>query len=288
MLICQAAQYALPDEARKIFAANQCFLLLGAVSPDLPAVADKVHGTSWSDAMHNGKLTRTPVSLFAQLKKDNCRDGRIAWLFGYVGHIIGDVLVHPIVRLAIQRWSDQNIHQRVEITQDTIIFDAIKSWPLREADFLGWLNECGTPARQAVYKQAMDSWAAALKATDASFDGNCLDWFAWYVHGFESATDIPRWFFYNYFYPKIDQIPDADRRDFYDNVLLPVPKGTLGDFRSKVFDLAVSRTETIWKPMWSRLVAADGSGIEDLIPDWDLNSGTNRTNKTDYDLWVTT
>jgi hypothetical protein len=286
MLVCQAAQYALPVEARTILAANQCFLLLGSVSPDLPAVADKVHGSDWSDAMHDGKLTRTPVSLFAQLKQDNCRDGRIAWLLGYVGHIVTDVVVHPVVRLAIQRWKGQKIHQRIEITQDTIIFDAIKSWPLRSADFLGWLNECGSPGRAGVYKQAMDAWAAALKATDASFDGNCLDWFAWYVHGFEAATDIPRWFFYNYVYPRIEQLPAADRRDFYDEVLLPAPAGTYGGFRSRVFDLAVSRTETVWKKAWDCLTAADSTGIDGLIPDWDLNSGKNRTTNTDYDLWV--
>jgi hypothetical protein len=286
MLVCQAAQHALPVEARKILAANQCFLLLGSVSPDLPAVADRVHGANWSDAMHDGKLTRTPVSLFAQLKQVNCRDGRIAWLLGYIGHLVADVVIHPVVRLAIQRWSNQNIHQRIEITQDTILFDAIKSWPLRSADFLGWLNECGAAQRQSTYKQAMDSWAAALKASDPTFDGNCLDWFAWYVHGFEAATDIPRWFFYNYIYPPIDRVPEADRRDFYDDVLLPVPAAGLGDFRSNVFDLAVSRTEVIWKKVWDRLAAADGSGIDDLIPDWDLNSGKNRTTNTDYDLWV--
>jgi hypothetical protein len=292
MLICQAAQHSLPSQAKQIFAANECFLLLGAVSPDLPAVSDKVHGTDWSDRMHDGRLTRLVVPIFQELKAAQCRDARLAWLFGYVGHIVADVVVHPVVRLSLKHPGRDGQHQRSEIITDTLLFNAIKTWPLKSADFLGWLKECNDDQNRTMYLQTMATWSACLKQADPSFEpsgGSCSDWYAWYVNGVEAATEIPRWVFgYNYLYPKVSQIDAADRRDFYDDVTLPLPAGAHGPYRPNVFDLAVTRLSSLWQQMWTRLLAADSGGIDDLIPDWNLNDGSNRTpgKQRDLDLWV--
>ena len=304
MLVCQAAQHSLPSLPRQILAANECFLLLGSVSPDLASVSDKVHGTNWSDRMHDGSLNRLVVPIFQDLKTAHCRDARIAWLFGYVAHIVADVVVHPVVRLSLKHPGRDGQHQRSEITTDTLLFSAIKTWPLKSADFLGWLKECNDDANRPMYLQTMATWSRCLKQVEPNFDkptedplgggqsgpfgGSCSDWFAWYVHGVEGASEIPRWFFgYNYLYPRVNQISAEDRRDFFDDVTLPLPSGANGEYRTNVFDRAVSHLSSIWQQMWTRLLAADSGGIDDLIPDWDLNSGTNRTTGRDFDLWMT-
>lgn len=295
MLVCQAAQHALPSEARQLLAANQCFLLLGAVSPDLPAVSDKVHDTHWSNRMHDRDLARLVVPIFSELKAAHCRNGLLAWLFGYVGHIVTDVVAHPVVRLSLEHPGRGDQHQRSEITTDTLVFNEIKTWPLKSADFLGWLKECNDDANHATYLQTMATWARCIAKVDHTFDGAsssvCSDWFAWYVNGIETATEIPRWFFgLNYLYPRTNQISADDRRDFYDDVTLPLPSNPHGPYKANVFDLAVRRLSSIWQQMWTRMLLADSTGIDDLIPDWNLNTGEKRGpdgQVTALDLWVT-
>jgi hypothetical protein len=295
MLICEAASdpsiaktfdVTLPPQFRQILAANHCYLLLGSVSPDLPAIADVLGGSNWSDRMHNGNLNRVPVQIFNELKATGCRDARLAWLFGYVGHIIADVVVHPVVRLAITRRGGANVHRRCEITQDSLLFRDIKTYDLTVADFFGSLKECRSDPNKKIFEDAMALWAKCLNSCGASFHGNCADWYTSYVTTVEFATELPRLIFYNTIYPSADSISQEDRRDFYDDVILPVPENEHGAFRSGVFDLAVRRLVPIWKQMWDCLVTPDTSGIGPLIQDWDLNSGANRTTNTNYDLWV--
>jgi hypothetical protein len=296
MLICEAASdptiaakfsVNLPSALRQILAANHCYLLLGASSPDLPAISDVLGGSNWSDRMHNGNLNRVPVQIFSELKAAGCRDARLAWLFGYVGHIIADVVVHPVVRLAIARRGGANVHRRCEITQDCLLFKDIKTFDLTVADFFGSLKECRSDENKKVFGDAMALWAKCLNACGASFHGDCADWYTSYVTTIEFATELPRLIFYNTIYPSVDEISQDDRRDFYDDVILPVPANEHGTFRGIVFELAVKRLVAVWKQMWDCLVATDPSGIGPLIQDWDLNSGQNRTTQTNFDLWVT-
>ena len=296
MLLCQRAadptiakQYGVqysPDWL-KIINNQQCFLLLGSVTPDIPAISDQIRSQSWSDQMHNGQLNRAVVPIFSTLKQSKCRDARLAWLFGYVGHIIGDVVVHPVVSLAKERRGGaSSLHRQCEICQDSLLFKDLQSYDLISADYLGWMRETTSDRNAAMFNEAMNIWQDGLNQSGAGPGVNCREWYVTYSAGFEVATNLSRVAINGYVYPKATDITPADRADFYDSVILPVPAGTQASFRAMVFDLALRRLTRIWQQMWTCLNDGQPGGIDALIPDWDLNNGKNRGTNMDNDLWV--
>ncbi len=284
---------------------HQAFMLMGAVTPDLPAVSDKLKKESWSDQMHNGRLNRAVVPIFAALKNAGSRDAKLAWLFGYVGHIVGDVVIHPIVQVAKTKSKDPaNGHQQCEICQDVLSFKKIQSYDLTDATFLhgymGWMNET-TANHRAAFDETMTLWRDGLNQCGAGFTGNCADWYWSYLAAFEVAAHVPlveaiakrlphpsQLTVRGFAYPNSANISDDDRTTFYDAAPLPVPPGSSGDFFDLAVELAVRRLSHIWQAMWTRLTDGQPGGIEDLIPDWDLNTGENRATQRAADLWVTT
>jgi hypothetical protein len=300
MLLCQraadptiAGQHGVhysPDFLA-IIDSHQCFFLMGAVTPDLPAISDKLAQQSWSDEMHNGKLNRAVVPIFSMLKQVGCRDARLAWLFGYVGHVIGDVVVHPVVQEAKKsKPGDSSAHRECEICEDVLLFKDIRSYELTEGvilhKYMDWMNETRSAHNRAMFDQTMAIWRDGLNQHGANFGGDCAGWYSSYIAALDLATALPLFKFDGYLYPKSPSVSAADRRNFYDWVPLPVPQGSCGDFRTAVVDLAVKQLATKWQAMWTCLTDGQPGGIEALIPDWDLNTGENRTEHRANDLWV--
>jgi hypothetical protein len=121
-LVCQAASdpkfaetlgFAISTTLRDLLIEYQDFLLLGSVGPDLPAIYDKVASEKWSDAFHNGATTNaTVLNAYSDLKAVQCMDARLAFLLGYVGHMVTDAVIHPIVGLA-NPTKNSTVHRNV-------------------------------------------------------------------------------------------------------------------------------------------------------------------------------
>lgn len=105
---------------------------LGAVSPDLPYLdVHPVWGTDskhWGDMMHYWNTTclvRNAIPLVSDMDLGTV-DARycIAWLFGYVAHVVTDLTVHPIVNLSVGSYEHNPIPHRVcEMNQDVFMFN---------------------------------------------------------------------------------------------------------------------------------------------------------------------
>lgn len=102
VIACQMASGSqlLSKELRVLLNNDHCFLLLGSVSPDLPSIWDKLPllPGEWSDKMHRGPGTnRGVIEAFHRFQAVSDDDPGLAWLLGYVGHVVADVVVHPVV-----------------------------------------------------------------------------------------------------------------------------------------------------------------------------------------------
>lgn len=109
---------------------NKGYFQLGAVSPDMPYLVGTGRNESaiaWADRMHREDIAprikagiEAVKSLSANEKKIKC----LAWLLGFVEHVVYDVFLHPIVNeIAHGEYGPdtKSEHQRCEMNQDVYI-----------------------------------------------------------------------------------------------------------------------------------------------------------------------
>lgn len=298
ILVCEhASKLGMLDETlRHLFETNACMLSLGAVSPDLPAIWDKlpmVGGGNWSDIFHTINSTgpkKIPTNLvvekaFAEIRSiedDEAKLAGLVWLLGHVGHMVTDVVIHPVVRACIKQAIAEGVsrasvlHQRVEIVMDTMLVKALlKKEDVADAPILGWLRNAD---HDPVRTQVMAAWSRAIKAAyGESADPEA--WYSSYVEALTVAKAAPVQF-RGYTFPKFSEIPDFEKKLYYNELMLP--NDTIGQYAG-VFDLAVKKVAERWKAVWDRWTECDD--LHGVIPNWDLNSGENHTDKIAHDLW---
>lgn len=316
ILVCQHASKdeTLPEPLRKLLAANPSFLCLGAVSPDLPAIWDRAeaylgkglpgqHSHEWSDRFHEQDKPPQPTATnlvvmkaFAAIRllpDDERRLASLAWLFGYAGHIITDVVVHPVVRLAKEQVLKDGtydpgfaprLHQVIEVVMDTLLVKSLEGKEIEETPILPMLAAVEDSQNQVAHDQTMAAWSYAIHAAYGA-DADPGFWCSTYIAGLKVAKSS-KFQFRGYTYPKADKIVTKDRESFYDQLLLP--NDDAGDFESKVFALAKRRVVKRWAALWDLwLTNDDGTGIggKNVVANWNLNSGANYTTNKLNDLW---
>jgi hypothetical protein len=296
LLVCEHASKSttLDSTLRDLCKANASLLYLGAVSPDLPAIWDKVPavgGGDWSDRFHtiNSTPRQTPTNrvvekAFAEIRAmpdDEARLAALVWLLGYVGHMVTDVVIHPVVRECMKQAralgvSDGGVlHQRVEIVMDTMLVKALLNKEVASAPILGWL---GSAMRDPELAQVMAVWSKAITAAY----GESPDPKHWYL-AYVEALNVSKssvFQFRGYTYPRSSDIREFERKLYYDELMLP--NDTTGRYQ-RVFDLAVAKVVERWQAVWEKWT--QWTELAGVIPDWDLNSGENHTAKIAHDLW---
>jgi hypothetical protein len=298
ILVCEQASKSatLDEDLRHLLETNACLRSLGAVSPDLPAIWDKlpvVGGGNWSNRFHTINDTREkkiPTNLvvekaFAEIrsmKDDKARFAGLVWLLGYVGHVVTDVVIHPVVRQCIKQATSQGVsdggvlHQRVEIVMDTMLVRALlKKEEVADAPVLNWLENANRDPERA---QVMAAWSKAIREAYGESADPAL-WYKYYVDALSIANDSP-FQFRGYTYPQFADIPGFERTMYYDDLVLP--NDTLGPYTG-VFNLAVAKVADRWSTVWNRWTS--GADLKGVIPNWDLNSGQNYTAGIEHDLW---
>jgi hypothetical protein len=297
ILVCERARKltSLDQKLGNLLATHPCMLSLGAVSPDLPAIWDNVPvvgGEHWSDRFHSPKNNDPMVATNLVVEKaygeirsivdDQARLAGLAWLLGYIGHMVTDVVIHPVVRECIKQAKAEGIsdggvlHQQVEIVMDTMLVKLLLDKnDVAHAPLLGWLQGADHDQHR---RQVMNAWAKAITAVY----GGSADpghWYDLYVNALALVDDTP-FRFRGYTYPDFGGIQDFERSMYFERVILP--NDTIGTYQS-VFDRAVTKVADFWKTTWNRWTS--GGAFTNVIPNWDLNSGENYTAKILHDLW---
>ena len=108
--VCAESLDAIPGlnpEIKEALGLFQNYLELGSVSPDYPSlvVLDK-GATGWANVMHyyaTADFVRDVVRRLVEHppldREDRLRC--VAWLFGYVSHLVADLTVHPVIAMKV-------------------------------------------------------------------------------------------------------------------------------------------------------------------------------------------
>lgn len=255
------------------------FAELGALSPDLPYL-DIVHpkAKAWADAMHYDRTDAVIRAAWAGLKglDGDDREKAIAWLFGYVSHVVGDVTIHPVVELKVGTYAqNQKQHRVCEMNQDVHVFARLNIAAVDLADHLGsGVGLCGGP--DGLDPAVRGLWAQALAAVHPGLDAP--DPGAWHagfcriVETITAASGSRLVALARHVVPGDHGVvyPPAADRAFIDT--LQTPAGTLS--YDQVFDRAIANVQRVWRHLAAGLVAGDDAALAILEP-WNLDTGRN-------------
>jgi hypothetical protein len=265
------------------------FLLLGAVSPDYPFIAERKPkperaAGNWGNRMHGANTGAMINSGLAILRVnrpiqqppdlDICQ----AWLFGYASHLVADTVIHPIVNLAVGglAFCTEKDHGFCEITQDAWIFRRRKQTDIKGSDYIAQLHHCSDPnpgrdPRAAdgpiLHRTVETFWAQCLRGAHplAAAENRNIAPTVWHQALLEllpAATGggllkyIGSVFFgmEERFYEPLDEIERDHPERLEKYVVHPkVPTGTSGGVREgsflEAFDRAVDKLVEVWERM---------------------------------------
>lgn len=269
------AQYTVAAEAVSCVQDHFKLCELGAVSPDFPYldVADPA-ATVWADEMHcrnTGALIGRGIERVRGMTGE-ARWRCLAWLLGYVAHVVADVTIHPVVERKVGPYRDNKAaHRECEMHQDAYIYQRLNLGPAA----IGRHLACGPgealdPAIDALWRGMLGD---VYGAPGDRPPPNPRQWHRWFCHLVDSlnaqllplarhvATDRAL------VYPGKERVGDEYITG------LEVPGGRM-DY-DDIFDLAIANVGAAWR------VAADGvlcGGRAYLarFGNWNLDTGRDQ------------
>lgn len=186
------------------------FCDLGAVSPDYPYLTLlNNNAAGWANVMHywnTADLIRRAIPIIYEMHYGSTNAlHSIAWIFGYLAHVITDLTVHPVINLKVGRYEENKTEHRVcEMNQDVYIFSQMGLGNIINAEYI---RDCGIAAcSDPNDKKKLDPiissiWSGILNSIPLSTielpDG---------VTKPDSAAELDKW--HNNFVFMIDKIAD--------------------------------------------------------------------------------
>jgi hypothetical protein len=271
------------------------FCELGGVSPDYPYLtALHPSAAAWADVMHyyqTADFIRRGIHHLCKTFPDlNAAEAGpcVAWLFGYTGHVVGDLTVHPVIALKVGPYElNKKDHRVCELNQDAYI---VKSRYCEELGTPEHSLETGIascsdtndskrlhPPVAALWRQILDDidltkvhLKDGLSAPTVPPDPD--QWHTWYVdiigtieHG-RSLPPLSRQFAEDegLAYPPYDEA----NRDYIDH--LTTPRGDTVTY-DEVFNEALTNIATSWAQLGEALTANDANRFS--LPNADLDTG---------------
>lgn len=270
----------IPDEAKLALCIYTNFVELGCASPDYPylKLADKAQNI-WADKMHYENVSgfiKSGVNKIKTLSGEEQKKA-FAWLCGFVGHVISDITIHPVVELKVGKYdSNQKCHRICEMHQDSYIWKRLNLGEIGYADRVREnIGKCHDENnKQKLDRTIHELWFFCLSESYTQYINECepnID--AWH-QGFLSVVD------------NVDEgyrlFPFA--RHVATNLGLMYPLESEVDFQyilnlqtpcgkqnyDAVFDLAVSNITRYWCDLSN---AVFNNGSTDMFHDWNLDTG---------------
>jgi hypothetical protein len=195
--------------------------------------------------------------------------------------MLTDAVAHPVVALARQGHRTATTHGEFERASDSLLFKELKTYDLKTADFLEWIEEVHSSKFDEQFHQVMQLWANKLNEC-YGHAVNCEVWYGTFDKALRLAESSP-FQFRGMTYQATSAISKADQDDFYNKVQLPTAPQSTGSFLDDVYERSVAKVREVWTSTWSRWVASQELG--DVVADYDLNTGFNRDTNRSNDLW---
>ena len=126
-------ELGLSNNALIALADYSSFIELGSVSPDYPYLAIMEKHKKWADLMHVEMKTKSfilkGIEEVNAIKDEEDKGRAFAWLCGLAGHIVTDVVIHPVVELKVGTYEGHEAaHRNCEMHQDVYIYKKITGY----------------------------------------------------------------------------------------------------------------------------------------------------------------
>ena len=253
------------------------YALLGTVSPDLPYLG---FGKRWADRFHYEKTSQIVreglVTLFGKPFDDVNTQKQIAWLFGYVTHLVTDLYIHPVIEMKVGPYAENATEHRIcEMNQDVWIlkkemFDDVGRCEI----FDNTIKTCTENGAERYFVDEVISefWKTLIKKVYSPRRGpSPKKWYFCFVTLMDKFAENPdkhpiitrallKKFNYGY--------PSEPNMDYVEN--LNRPNGERVDFYT-VFNEAVGKAKEVWTQMSKALSTEDVSCF--TLQDGNLDTG---------------
>jgi hypothetical protein len=272
------------------------FARLGAVSPDCPSLMGETDASGWNGVMHYVRPTDFVRYGIAKVLPMNfsSSDTRacLAWLFGYLAHLVTDYTVHPVIAALVGPYSikrNRKFHRRCELDQDSYIFHKLVGAEITGTSFLDFtgLVHCGDhdnklklhPAIISLWTHCLSQYPRAETKPWVSLPSRSLvpnRWFATYLNVMANLATKNGAFvkLFGFNYRKSDELDDQ----YIHNLPTPNPLATIS------YDDLFAKTRANIIQAWSQLARA--FDVEEVaafdLPNGDLDSGKDANGKFLY------
>lgn len=272
---------------------------LGAVSPDYPYLSlGDYSAEGWANGMHyyhSADFVQRAVSLLAGRDyHDPATQKAIAWLFGFVAHIVADVSMHPVINLIVGPYEqNKKEHRRCEAHQDAYIFTTMDLGDINKADYI---TNCGI-ASCSVGRKLDDTiaglWDDCLKTIPIGPDvrkgihgptraPNIDDWNARFVATIEEVSDaLPHLPLLCRIFDHLLGIgyPEPGELDWRYIRNLPTPGGATKDYE-ELFWWMQGNTQRAWRNLGEALHGGSASLLS--LANADLDTGEDPSGQSIY------
>ena len=268
----------------KILRENKNFLTLGGVSPDIPYLAHlAMGGFPWADIMHyhntNNIVKNCLHSLTVAKSKGKEWKYQLAWLFGFVGHLVTDATIHPIVESIVGPYTDKKTnanHSECEMIQDVMIFKEVINLELSAAEYSDLLVAC---IEHSSFKIVAEFWAIHAEI-NCPYAGKfptekIIESYIKEIDTAEGGNVLAKAF--RHFGVKLMYRTHADliknSVDFVEKYYtrINLPNGLVGSFRKDGFEYAVKNLVSVWSKIDRSLFSTEN--ISNVVPNWNLDTG---------------
>ena len=247
---------------------NNQFVWLGAISPDLPYLSLNGEQTKWADTFHEKSTNQVVLNSFNALRgewpqKTESTEVKLAWLLGYVSHLIADATIHPIVQAIVGPYSipeNRDPHRICEMTQDSLIFHEINGIEITCSELSDYLKFCGA---HDAFGELISFWTDSILSSypNGSPDPDPKNWHSRYskvIDFAEGGSGVAAFFRHvgpgeDYLYQKVADI-NADPKSldkYYNQVKLPI--GGAGNFLEYGFHKTAGHIIDAWNFIFQAL-----------------------------------
>ena len=274
------------------------FTSLGSISPDYPYLAITEKHKKWADLMHLAMKTKSfilkGIEEVKAIEEEEDKRRAFAWLCGLAGHIVTDVVIHPVVELKVGPYEGHEAaHRNCEMHQDVYIYFKETGYgEISQTEHLAsFVQECSNNGdTDELNKMISSIWGKMLeKLSSDEYSINKPEFDTWHsrfhtlVSTIEETQNFPTISRHvigldgGTIYPKFDEV---NKKEYIEN--LEVPGNTTMHY-DDIFKKAVSQVQLTWKVL-DEAVYGNGISYLEYFADWDLDNG--RTSSGNLEYWA--
>jgi len=283
------------------------WLQAGTVGPDFPYLHHlRSHdpSDSWADLMHykrTGDVVRAGIQWLSDWAGDRTSpeyQRAVAWLSGYLSHVVLDASVHPVVRAIVGEYEDHAKDHRIcEMYMDSFIFKETFGYELVNDEWADYLRHTTDDSGRGMDRAIKAIWEHMLKTTYPNeYEKNRPDFDGWhngYIQAIDMADNNLILFRHAFTengccYADSEGIPAEAMTVYIEKAKTPTINrfGTQSMHYRDIFNFGVDNIVQYWTTM-NAAIEGNGDISMPTLPNWNLDKGTiDLAGEGNATLWV--